>query len=164
MRTTYALADEISIAQDAAAIGRKPEALNLLLEHHTLAEALYLLTPDRTPLVGDVLVASWGYGQTNIDYYQVVGVTTKSVKIVPITSQISSRDEYNDYLVPNASRAVDQVELQDRPFKGKPATRRFECTRDSSYGHSYRVNWTSYCSLRLWDGQPHRQTGANYGH
>ncbi|MES2201167.1 MAG: hypothetical protein V4498_02840 [candidate division FCPU426 bacterium] len=30
--------------------------------------------------VGDILVASWGYDQTNIDFYQVTGLTAKGVK------------------------------------------------------------------------------------
>lgn len=34
--------------------------------------------------VGDLLVSSWGYEQTNIDYYQVVSVTGKSVSVQPI--------------------------------------------------------------------------------
>jgi len=164
MKTTYALQDEVDIAKDAAAIGRKADAINVLLENHSLADALYILTPDRTPLVGDVLVRSWGYDQTNIDFYLVTKVTSKSVQIVPIISQIVRRDEYNDYVTPTESRAIDQHELQDRPFKGKPATKRFECTRLFSDGHSYRVNFNSYSSLRLWDGTEQRQTGANYGH
>lgn len=36
--------------------------------------------------VGDLLYNSWGYDQTNIDFYQVVAVGAKSVKIRPIAS------------------------------------------------------------------------------
>ena len=46
---------------------------------------------DRTaPLaLGDILVSSWGYDQTNIDFYQVVGFTPsgKSVKLIAIESE-----------------------------------------------------------------------------
>lgn len=37
---------------------------------------------------GDIFYDSWGYGQTNIDYYEVVGVTKskKSVYVRPIKS------------------------------------------------------------------------------
>jgi len=31
--------------------------------------------------IGDIFVYSWGYDQTNIYFYKVVGVTAKSVKI-----------------------------------------------------------------------------------
>lgn len=39
--------------------------------------------------LGDVLVSSWGYEQTNIDFYQVVGFTKsgKSVRLIAIESE-----------------------------------------------------------------------------
>lgn len=40
--------------------------------------------------VGDVLTNSWGYDQTNIDFYQVVEVLPRSIKIRPIAQK--SRD------------------------------------------------------------------------
>lgn len=36
--------------------------------------------------VGDTFVCSWGYDQTNIDFYRVVGLTPKGVKIQKWTS------------------------------------------------------------------------------
>ena len=35
--------------------------------------------------VGDCLYQSWGYDQTNIDFFEVVAVLPKSVKILPIS-------------------------------------------------------------------------------
>ena len=37
--------------------------------------------------VGDILDSHWGYEQTNVDYYEVVGLTPKGVKIRQIESQ-----------------------------------------------------------------------------
>jgi hypothetical protein len=34
--------------------------------------------------VGEIFVCSWGYGQTNIDYYKIIEVLNKSVVIAPI--------------------------------------------------------------------------------
>ena len=34
--------------------------------------------------VGQIFVCSWGYGQTNVDYYKVIEVLNKSVVIAPI--------------------------------------------------------------------------------
>ena len=46
-------------------------------------------TNDRTLEVGDVLSASWGYEQTNIDYYMVVGLIGKStVEVVEIGKHV----------------------------------------------------------------------------
>jgi hypothetical protein len=38
-------------------------------------------TSGHTFKVGDVLYQSWGYDQTNIDFFEIVGVLPKSVKI-----------------------------------------------------------------------------------
>ncbi len=36
---------------------------------------------------GDVFVESWGYDQTNVDFYQVTGTTAKMVEIKPIAGK-----------------------------------------------------------------------------
>lgn len=36
---------------------------------------------------GDVLVSTWGYDQTNVDFYQVIKATAKTVTIRPIESE-----------------------------------------------------------------------------
>ena len=40
--------------------------------------------------VGDIFAASWGYDQTNVDFYEVVGVTAsgKSARIVPVRQEV----------------------------------------------------------------------------
>lgn len=43
--------------------------------------------------IGDVFVNSWGYDQTNIDYFQVVGLTAKSVKLQAIESNEIERPQ-----------------------------------------------------------------------
>ena len=37
---------------------------------------------------GDVFVESWGYDQTNVDFYQVTGTTKKMVEIKPIDGKL----------------------------------------------------------------------------
>lgn len=37
---------------------------------------------------GDILVSSWGYEQTNVDFYEVVKVTAKTVTLVPIERKV----------------------------------------------------------------------------
>ena len=45
--------------------------------------------------VGDILYNSWGYDQTNIDFYQVVEVGAKSVKIREIGSEMTTKEGYS---------------------------------------------------------------------
>jgi len=40
--------------------------------------------------IGAILENSWGYDQTNIDYYQVISRTEKSVKVRAIVSRLTS--------------------------------------------------------------------------
>lgn len=40
------------------------------------------------PKVGDVYVNTWGYDQTNVDAYQVVRVTDKSMWLTPIATAV----------------------------------------------------------------------------
>lgn len=47
-------------------------------------------------VVGDILYDSWGYEQTNIDFFQVTNVTDKSVYLRPIASEIVSGTEGRD--------------------------------------------------------------------
>jgi len=39
--------------------------------------------------VGDILVNSWGYDQTNVDFYQVIRTTEKSVTLRMVRSQLT---------------------------------------------------------------------------
>jgi hypothetical protein len=59
-----------------------------------MAERRALQKAPHTMQIGDILYSSWGYDQTNIDYYEVVGVTKKCVKIRSIESDIFGRDEW----------------------------------------------------------------------
>lgn len=93
--------------------------------------------------VGDVLVASWGYEQTNVDFYRVVAVLPASVRLVQaLTVLVEDRGSYV-HVVPGAS-------------VGEPVTKRVSARGEvgfSSYKHGY-----------LWDGKPQHQTGWGYGH
>ncbi len=42
-----------------------------------------------TLVIGDIMVNSWGYEQTNVDFYQVVAVTKSTVKLRPICGNLT---------------------------------------------------------------------------
>ena len=96
--------------------------------------------------IGDILTSSWGYDQTNVDFYEVVGVTDKSVKIEKIGSTtISDHGVGGLSVVPNTSWRV-----------GKVMTKR---VRESGY-----VSISSYAVASKWDGKPEYETHPMYGH
>ena len=78
---------------------------------------------------GDIFYDSWGYDQTNINFYQVVGITDKSVKLREIKShQDNTRvnNDYQSYQLPSIDkfintekpiiRRVHKTSYNDRPF------------------------------------------------
>lgn len=98
---------------------------------------------------GDVLYSSWGYDQTNIDFYEVVEVVgKKSVKIQKINSAIQHRgDSGADYVVAASGRFSEDSE---------PMLKRVR------EGNS--ITLTSYSSAHPWDGRELYETSPGWGH
>lgn len=97
-----------------------------------------------------ILVCSWGYGQTNIDYYQVVAVSEKMVTVRKLKTRVVNSTQSSDSVVP--------VENEFDPH-AKPIKRRVVV-----YDGVPRVKIESYASARPWDGQARHQTSAMAGH
>jgi hypothetical protein len=97
--------------------------------------------------LGDVLVNSWGYEQTNVDFYQVVEVTGKSVVLREIGSE-TVNDNAQGLSIPTQSMADYRVARRDKFTSDETVTK--------------RVRWSSgepcvsmdhgHCGL--WDGAP----------
>lgn len=88
--------------------------------------------------VCDVLYTSWGYDQTNVDFYMVVKVSPsgKSVDIVPIGQTYEASGDMCGYTTPVPARFTGDV------IKNK---------RVNAYGG---VRIASYATARKYDGQP----------
>jgi hypothetical protein len=50
--------------------------------------------------VGDLFYASWGYDQTNIDFYEVVRVTKAKAELRPIRSDLRGTGRGTQYVAP----------------------------------------------------------------
>ena len=92
--------------------------------------------------VGDILVSSWGYDQTNVQWYQVVGVTPKSVKIREIKGRVQETGFMSGESVPIPDAFTNNL------WFGEQKT-----ARVNSHGW---VNITSdgYITAQKWDGNP----------
>lgn len=104
--------------------------------HHSLKE-------------GDILYTSWGYDQTNVDFYQVTRVIDKAIVIREIASKVVSGDGFSESVV-----AVPNHFVGD-PDKKIPT---------GTGNDPGRVRITSYSSAGLWDGKPKYQSGPYGGH
>lgn len=101
-----------------------------------------------SPKVGDILSSDWGYEQTRYTFYQVVGVTAKSVKLRKIAKVYVTRSGGGYATVmPVPGNFVDD---------DKPMTKR---VGPSYRGTGYSVKITDYASASLWDGEPESESG-----
>jgi hypothetical protein len=103
---------------------------------------------DLEPSVGDILYTSWGYDQTNVNFYQVVGVPSPAMVIV---REIGSKEVAD-------SRVVAAPNI----FVGPPVRKKIRPSGQG--GKSYAVKITGYSSAYVWDGNPKYVTPWGYGH
>jgi hypothetical protein len=93
--------------------------------------------------VGTVLYSSWGYDQTNVNFYKVIARTKCTVTLVEVYGQVARRERGADYVTAGGSP------------KGEPFKRRIGA-------HSVRI---SDCQRGYIDnGKEHYETAAGYGH
>lgn len=100
-------------------------------------------------LVGDIFYASWGYDQTNVDWYQVVGVTRANIKVKPIGSWI-----VDGRVMPAVDEFLDA--------EAAPVTKRVR-TYDHGNGPTKAFTLNSYSSAQGWDGTSKYDTYAAGG-
>ena len=89
--------------------------------------------------IGDVLYSSWGYDQTNVSFYQIVGKTGKATLVL---QEVGKEFVETHGLSDMAGRVVPDVKYK----KGGTFKKRV-----TKYGH---VNISSYETLFKYDGTP----------
>lgn len=110
--------------------------------------------------LGSILAASWGYDQTNAEFFEVVEVVGDHfVRLRQIESKVvecSHPSSERVVPVPGAFRAWS-VLLDKNGRKGNlPTLKRV--------GHGNCVRLASFTSASPWDGTPRHNTGFGWGH
>lgn len=100
--------------------------------------------------VGTIFVSSWGYDQTNVDFYRVARIspTGKTVWLQPIGKTI----------VPGSEGFMSEQVVPSDTFDPEPDPKRL-LRRKLSPGwcnDGWWVNLTSYSGAGVWDGEPER--------
>lgn len=94
--------------------------------------------------VGDVLYTSWGYDQTNVDFYEVTAVKEKSVAVCKISGRVVESKANITYVVPAPGAC-----------RGKSEIKRV------GEGNSVKIdNHYAY----KWEGRPVYETTSGWGH
>nr|BAR28713.1 hypothetical protein [uncultured Mediterranean phage uvMED] len=113
--------------------------------------------------VGDILYCSWGYDQTNVDYFKVSQVIGKrKIKIIGLANSLES-DGIHDKASPSDSIGNYWTQKQfycevEKKWKRKNV----ELTKYASSDNTVRIS--SFAWASLWDGKPKYQTNAYMGH
>ena len=96
--------------------------------------------------VGDILYSSWGYDQTNIEYYQITAVTEKTVTFREIFQEAKAEG----FMTGTCSPKINEF-INDKEFT--------RTVRPSSAGEKGAVEFAEHKgsyqkSLWAWDGKP----------
>lgn len=121
------------------------------------------------PKVGDILYSSWGYDQTNIEFFKVVKVSEFSVwiqqvgsKIVEVTGWAHENvvpTDSSDYQVRNWDNKEDEFgNINTFITKTYPVNRHKIKHFDWKDEESYYVTLNSFSHASLWDGKPKGQS------
>jgi hypothetical protein len=110
------------------------------------------------PQVGTILYSSWGYDQTNIDFYKIVKASGKSVWIVPMTKSQNSAWQDAEYVMPDSVVEFQQFrDYETGEIKIVPIVPDRKLWNTKFEG----VKLTSFSGAYLWDGKQKLQT---HGH
>jgi hypothetical protein len=93
--------------------------------------------------IGDIFCSSWGYDQTNVDFYQVVDVMNSFAKLRPIKSKYASGDGWTGSVIP----------VKD-DFSGDSFRKKIQDSGTGDVG--FRIS--SFEWARRWDVQPQSYT------
>lgn len=94
--------------------------------------------------VGHVFVASWGYDQTNVDFYQVTAIVGTCMVEVRAIAQADASTGREPWATGKAVPGIDA-------FTGEPMRRRVNGKRRS-------ININKFRTAHLWDGRPQSWT------
>ena len=120
-------------------------------------------TKPHTLKVGDILYCSWGYDQTNVDYFRVSEIIGKrKIKIVGLGTSAES-DGIHDKATPQEVGGNHWTRKQyyceiDKKWK----TKNIELVKFANSNNSVKIS--SFAYAYLWDGKPKYQTNAYMGH
>lgn len=151
-RSTESRAEYIARMEAAAA---STEVRRAKLKELKKVEREAIVNPYK---VGDVFTESWGYDQTNVDAYEVVATTAKTVTLMAIglTSDNGSSNvlPVPGHFINNWRTKGKEIKKVLQPYPVSPGNPD-GCYVPSVCDHGW---------MRKWEGEPQYQTPYNMGH
>lgn len=119
------------------------------------------------PAIGSFLATSWGYDQTNVDFYKVVGQTAKCLRLQRWTKVVrTGHGSPQEGVVPGDGPA------RIRDWDAEAKSDGYEKIYVEAPVFVHRAQWhPGFASTtvqghyaHVWDGTPAYQTGPGWGH
>jgi hypothetical protein len=102
--------------------------------------------------VGDVVVNSWGYEQTNVDFYQVTEVLNKKIRVREIASKIVENSMYSHGMACEVVPAIDEF-IENQRKEISILTLKADVNKSGEI--LCRIcNPESFYYFQKWDGKP----------
>jgi len=113
--------------------------------------------------VGDFFVESWGYDQTNVDFYQVVRVAKSgaSVWLRHVRSEQARRAIWSDGAHDRVVPVVDGFDRGEGDGGHGDRAGTFRRKLTPGFDGDGWVSMTSYSGASRWDGRPLYQTAGH---
>lgn len=107
------------------------------------------VNPEHSLRVGDILRSSWGYDQTNVNFYEVTAVTAKSVKLRPIESNVRE----TGVMCGRSTPCPGEYKSWDSFIDPAGTTKRVLRSTYNGETEEY-IRLASFAFARKWDGEP----------
>ena len=113
--------------------------------------------------IGDILYCSWGYDQTQVDYFKVKEILGKTkIKIVGLGTSLAC-DGYHDKATPSDEIGNHWTRKQYFcKIENKWKTKNIELVKFARSNNSVKIS--SFAYAYKWDGQPKHSTNPYSGH
>jgi hypothetical protein len=105
---------------------------------------------------GAIIESSWGYDQTNIDFFQIAKRSGDWVSLIPLNSKTVDRSGpmMTSKVMPGEPmKPGDAVSCVSQNWNGKPIRRKLAFRDGKCIGLSIKHGWAN-----LWDGKPGNAT------
>lgn len=115
--------------------------------------------------VGDIFVNSWGYDQTNVDFYKVVRLTGAGVEVVPIGKKfVSQNGPGGNSVIPDPNNIRDFDVCTGIGTNGNGVKSKVCKLTDGYRGTPSIVLKSGQYWASKWDGAPEHETDSMFGH
>ena len=96
--------------------------------------------------MGDIVINTWGFDQTNVEFYQVIEVLNKKIRVREVYQLTEKGSEYSHGMACNVSADKDNFIEKEKPF--------LLSLKMDEKGECWICNPESFYYFHKWSGRP----------